>query len=214
MVYSAAHLASSKQMCCGALTFLAEVQASELASGLSMRLRTRSDMRLGPLQLDLARPSQVGCCTLDLRCECFEKGRPQVALYFPSAHPDSRRRILPACAQRADEAGTEATRIPCAAYWGCLTWSQVAGKQLASNLDTTSASYSQPIVNRACTLSHRIVSARLWQVCQSSGSLQTCQCHWSLHMVLMQGCSTWHFVRIDSALYHSFDGVNCRHGFG
>ncbi|CAE7774942.1 cbh2 [Symbiodinium pilosum] len=58
-------------------TMVFTVQLSELASGLSLRLYTRSDMRLGPLQLDLARPSQVGCCTLDLR-----------------------RRILPACSQQ------------------------------------------------------------------------------------------------------------------
>ncbi|CAE7941057.1 cbh2 [Symbiodinium sp. KB8] len=56
-------------------TMVFTVQLPELTScGLSLRVRTRSDMRLGPLQLDLARPSQVGCCTLDMR-----------------------RRILPAC---------------------------------------------------------------------------------------------------------------------
>ncbi|CAE7034531.1 cbh2 [Symbiodinium sp. CCMP2592] len=56
-------------------TMVFTVQLSELTScGLSLRVHTRSDMRLGPLQLDLARPSQVGCCTLDMR-----------------------RRILPAC---------------------------------------------------------------------------------------------------------------------
>ena len=53
---------------CRVVGHLVQVQLPELTScGLSLRVRTRSDMRLGPLQLDLARPSQVGCCTLDMR---------------------------------------------------------------------------------------------------------------------------------------------------